>query len=141
MGEAMATRLISKGWDLIVFDNLPTQVAKVASRGAEGAFSAKDAVKKLSGQKLVWIMAPHAAVDSIIEQILPALKKGDVVIDGGNSFYKDSVRRAEMLAKKAGATLPEFLEPFYFRVSACVLCSPTKGGTVELAEKPPQQKA
>ena len=48
---------------------------------------------------------------------------------------------AEMLAKKAGATLPEFLEPFYFRVSACVLCSPTKGGTVELAEKPPQQKA
>ncbi len=98
MGANMARRLMRAGHTCVAFDVFPESVEKMAAEGATGAKSLQDFVSKLTGPRVVWMMVPAGNVDSTIEQIAPLLSAGDILIDGGNSFYRDDVERAERLA-------------------------------------------
>ena len=98
MGANMSERLVLGGHRVISYDRSPEAVQRVVDKGAVGAHSLADFVKQLSLPRAVWLMVPSGdPVDQTIEQLLPNLSKGDVIIDGGNSNYKDSIRRAEKL--------------------------------------------
>ncbi len=98
MGANMAKRLLEGGHKVVGFDRDPQAVRKIVDDGNEGANSIDDLMSKLSSPKIVWIMVPAGKpVDDTIDMLIPKLKPGDVLIDGGNSYYKDSVRRAKKL--------------------------------------------
>ena len=98
MGANMTERLVLGGHRLITFDRSPEAIQRVVDKGALGAHSLADFVKQLSLPRAIWLMVPSGdPVDQTIEQLLPNLSKGDILIDGGNSKYKDSIRRAEKL--------------------------------------------
>jgi len=99
MGGNMSERLMKGGHEVVVFDRSPESIAKYVSQGGTAASSAKDATSKLSSPRVVWIMVPAGKpVDDTIASIMPGLGKGDVIIDGGNSNYRETLRRAGMLA-------------------------------------------
>ncbi len=100
MGANMVRRLIGGGHDCVVFDMSPEAVAGLVKEKAVGASSLADFVKKLAKPRAVWLMVPAAVVDKTIADLFPLLEKGDVVIDGGNSYYVDDIRRAKELAAK-----------------------------------------
>src|SRR5215472_4202734 len=100
MGANMVHRLIAGGHQCVVFDRSPKAVEELARAKAVGAASVVDLVKKLETPRAVWLMVPAAAVDATIEELLPHLTPGDIVVDGGNSYYVDDIRRAEQLANK-----------------------------------------
>ena len=98
MGANMTERLVLGGHRVVSYDRSPEAVQRVIDKGALGARSLADFVRQLSVPRAVWLMVPSGnPVDETIEQLLPILTKGDVIIDGGNSNYKDSIRRAEKL--------------------------------------------
>ena len=98
MGANMTERLVLGGHRLITFDRNPEAIQRVVDKGALGAHSLADFIKQLSLPRAIWLMVPSGdPVDQTIEQLLPNLSKGDILIDGGNSNYKDSIRRAEKL--------------------------------------------
>ena len=98
MGANMTERLVMGGHRVISFDRSPQAIQRVVDIGAVGAHSLADFVKQLSLSRAIWLMVPSGdPVDQTIEQLLPNLAKGDILIDGGNSNYKDSIRRAERL--------------------------------------------
>jgi 6-phosphogluconate dehydrogenase len=84
----------------VVFDRSPKAVEELAQAGAVAASSIVDLVKKLETPRALWLMVPAAAVDATIDDLLPHLTPGDIVIDGGNSYYVDDIRRAKALAPK-----------------------------------------
>jgi 6-phosphogluconate dehydrogenase len=98
MGANMVRRLITGGHDCVVFDMSPKAVAELTKEKAIGATSLQDLVKKLQKPRAVWLMVPAAVVDKSIADLLPLLEKGDILIDGGNSYYIDDIRRAKVLA-------------------------------------------
>jgi 6-phosphogluconate dehydrogenase len=100
MGANMVRRLISGGHECVVFDVSQKAVAALAKERAVGASSLADFAKKLSKPRAVWLMVPAAVVDRSIADLLPLLEKGDILIDGGNSYYVDDIRRAKELAPK-----------------------------------------
>ncbi|HVO52535.1 MAG TPA: decarboxylating 6-phosphogluconate dehydrogenase [Thermoanaerobaculia bacterium] len=100
MGANMVRRLIGGGHECVVFDMSPRAVADLAKEKAIGASSLADFVGKLAKPRAVWLMVPAAVVDSSIADLLPFLEKGDTLIDGGNSYYVDDIRRAKELAPK-----------------------------------------
>src|SRR5436853_248110 len=100
MGANMARRLIKKGHDCVVFDRSPKAVSELVQENAVGAASLPDLVKKLEKPRAVWLMVPAAVVDNTIADLLPDLAAGDILIDGGNSYYVDDMRRAQELAQK-----------------------------------------
>jgi 6-phosphogluconate dehydrogenase len=100
MGANMVRRLIRGGHDCVVFDMSPKAVAELAKEKARGASSLGDLAKKLAKPRAVWLMVPAAVVDETIVQILPGLEPGDILIDGGNSYYIDDIRRAAQLQPK-----------------------------------------
>ena len=101
MGGSMSERLMKGGHEMIVFDRAPEAIAKYAAMGAVGASSAPDAAGKMPAPRVVWIMVPAGKpVDDTIAAMLPVLQKGDVMIDGGNSNFHDSIRRAAELQPK-----------------------------------------
>ena len=100
MGANMVRRLIGGGHDCVVFDMSPKAVAQLAKEKAVGASSLADFVKKLAKPRAVWLMVPAAVVDRTIADLLPLLEKGDILIDGGNSYYVDDIRRAKELTPK-----------------------------------------
>jgi 6-phosphogluconate dehydrogenase len=100
MGANMVRRLIKEGHQCVVFDMSPKAVQELTQEKAVGAASLADFVKKLEKPRSVWLMVPAAVVDKSIADLLPLLEKGDVVIDGGNSYYVDDIRRAKELAPK-----------------------------------------
>lgn len=101
MGRSMVFRLLSKGFEVVVYDRIPDLVKEVNSNGARGVLSLKELARTLSEPKIIWSMVPAGRpVDEVIDGILPYLREKDVVIDGGNSYYKNSIRRAEKLRKK-----------------------------------------
>src|SRR5438094_1959078 len=100
MGANMVRRLITAGHRCIVFDRIPKAVEDLAREKAVGAASLADLVKKLDKPRAVWLMVPAAVVDQMIADLLPHLEEGDVLIDGGNSYYVDDIRRAGELAPK-----------------------------------------
>src|SRR5208283_5781930 len=100
MGANMVRRLLKGGHDCVVFDMSPKAVQELAEEHAVGAVSFVDLVKKLEKPRAVWLMVPAAVVDHTIADLLPALEPGDILIDGGNSYYIDDIRRAKELAQK-----------------------------------------
>jgi len=102
MGANMTERLVMGGHRVISFDRSPQAIQRVVDIGAVGAHSLADFVKQLALPRAIWLMVPSGdRVDQTIEQLLPSLSKGDILIDGGNSNYKDSIRRAEKLKRQS----------------------------------------
>jgi 6-phosphogluconate dehydrogenase len=99
MGANMARRLLHGGHKCVVFDTNAANVEALVREGAVGASSLEDLVGKLEGPKPIWMMVPAAAVDTMINKIAPLLKEGDILIDGGNSYYIDDIRRSNELRK------------------------------------------
>ena len=100
MGANMVRRLIQKGHDAVVFDVSPKAVEGLVQEKATGAESLSDLVRKLKKPRAVWLMVPAAVVDQAIAGLVPHLEPGDTLIDGGNSYYVDDIRRARELAPK-----------------------------------------
>ena len=100
MGANMVRRLIGGGHQGVVFDLSAQAVAALAKENAVGASSLKDFASKLAKPRAVWLMVPAAAVDKTIADLLPHLESGDILIDGGNSYYVDDIRRARELGPK-----------------------------------------
>jgi 6-phosphogluconate dehydrogenase len=100
MGANMVRRLIRKGHNCVVFDRSPQAVGELVKENAVGAESLIDLVKKLAKPRAVWLMVPAAVVDQTIADLLPHLEAGDILIDGGNSYYVDDIKRAKDLAPK-----------------------------------------
>jgi 6-phosphogluconate dehydrogenase len=98
MGANMVRRLMHRGHEAVVFDLNADAVAQLASEGATGGASLEDFVAKLAPPRAVWLMVPAAVVDRTLDGLLPLLDADDVVIDGGNSNYRDDQRRAERAA-------------------------------------------
>ncbi len=98
MGANMVRRLMRDGHQCVVFDMFPKAVEALVAEKATGASSMQDFVSKLAKPRSVWLMVPAAVVDSTIQQLLPLLEPGDTIIDGGNSYYIDDIRRSEELA-------------------------------------------
>ena len=100
MGANMVRRLLQGGHDCVVFDRSATAVADLTREKATGAASLAEFVQKLQTPRAVWLMVPAAAVDDTLADLVPLLGKGDIVIDGGNSYYVDDIRRAQTLSAK-----------------------------------------
>jgi 6-phosphogluconate dehydrogenase len=100
MGANMVRRLLKGGHQCVVFDRSPMAVQELIREQAVGASSLADFVKKLAKPRAVWLMVPAAVVDESITDLLPLLESGDILIDGGNSYYIDDIRRAKELAPK-----------------------------------------
>jgi 6-phosphogluconate dehydrogenase len=100
MGANMVRRLIKDGHQCVVFDRSPDAVKDLVKEKAVGAASLADLVKKLNKPRTVWLMVPAAAVDGTIADLSPLLEGGDILIDGGNSYYVDDIQRAKELAAK-----------------------------------------
>ena len=100
MGANMVRRLMKAGHQCVVYDRNADAVKELAAAGATGATSSADLVKKLTAPRAVWLMVPAAVVDSSIQELSPLLQKDDILIDGGNSYYVDDIRRAKDLKSK-----------------------------------------
>ncbi len=100
MGANMVRRLIKAGHECIVFDIFPKAVEDMVKEKAVGSASIADMVSKMQKPRALWLMVPAAIVDKSIAEILPLLDSDDILIDGGNSYYIDDIRRAKELTKK-----------------------------------------
>ena len=100
MGANMVRRLLRGGHQCLVFDRSPNVVGELVREKAIGATSLADLVKKLEKPRTIWLMVPAAVVDTMIADLLPHLEAEDILIDGGNSYYVDDIRRAKELAAK-----------------------------------------
>jgi len=100
MGANMVRRLQKGGHDCVVFDRSPPAVQAMVKEGATGAESLAAFVKQLAKPRAVWVMVPAGVVDATLAELLPLLEAGDTVIDGGNSYFKDDIRRAKDLAAR-----------------------------------------
>jgi 6-phosphogluconate dehydrogenase len=100
MGANMVKRLLKNGHTSVVFDRSQKAVDDLVSAGAVGASSYEDLVSKLAKPRAIWLMIPAAVVDEAIAAIAPHLESGDMLIDGGNSYYIDDIRRSQELAPK-----------------------------------------
>ena len=101
MGANMAMRLMKAGHECVVYDSHPEPVQELVKQGAKGSTSLAAFVKTLAKPRAVWLMVPAAAVDPVLASLTPLLETGDIVADGGNSYYHDDIRRAAQL-KVAG---------------------------------------
>jgi 6-phosphogluconate dehydrogenase len=101
MGANMVRRLLKAGHECVVFDLSPKAVQELVEERAVGSSSLEDFVKKLTKPRAVWLMVPAAVVDRTIADVLPHLERDDILIDGGNSYYIDDIRRAGELAPRA----------------------------------------
>jgi 6-phosphogluconate dehydrogenase len=97
MGANMVRRLMRDGHECVVFDVSAAAVKGLEGEGAIGATSMQDFVAKLSRPRAAWMMVPAAVVDQTLEQLAPLMEAGDIIIDGGNSYYRDDVERAKRL--------------------------------------------
>ncbi|MFO0950337.1 MAG: decarboxylating 6-phosphogluconate dehydrogenase [Isosphaeraceae bacterium] len=100
MGANMVLRLQRGGHNCVVYDTHPEAAAPLVAAGATASTSLQDFVSKLAKPRAVWLMIPAGIVDRVLDQIVPLLEPGDIVIDGGNSYYKDDILRGERLAAK-----------------------------------------
>jgi 6-phosphogluconate dehydrogenase len=101
MGGNMVQRLLQGGQQVVVFDQSAAALKPHVAMGAKGAKDLTDLCGQLESPRVVWVMVPAgAAVENTIDQLLPGLSRGDIIIDGGNSNYKDSIRRAARLKEK-----------------------------------------
>jgi 6-phosphogluconate dehydrogenase len=133
MGSNMVERLLEKQHAVVAFDRDENSIKAAKDKGAQSADTLAELVAAVSAPRLVWIMVPHQAVDAVLKELTPLLTKGDTVIDGGNSPYKESIRRAKEL--EAGGI--DFLDagvsggPAGARNGACIMV----GGRKEVFQK------
>ncbi len=133
MGYNMVELLLDKRHQVVVYNRSKEPVKRLAQRGAQPAESIQSLAAALAQPRLVWLMVPHQAVDDVLKDLVPLLAKGDTVIDGGNSPYKESMRRAAEL-EKGGV---DFLDagtsggPGGARTGACIMV----GGKKEVFQK------
>jgi 6-phosphogluconate dehydrogenase len=100
MGANMVRRLLKGGHECVAFDRNPQAVKELANEGSKGAASLDELVQKLKPPRAVWLMVPAGVVDRTLADLTPRLSQGDIVIDGGNSYYIDDIRRASELKAK-----------------------------------------
>ena len=101
MGMNMARRLLQGGHEVVAYNRTPNKTEEIVKEGALGSFSLEELVDKLTAPKVVWMMLPAGKpVDDHLEQLKELLAPDDIVIDGGNTYYKDDIRRAKMMAEK-----------------------------------------
>jgi 6-phosphogluconate dehydrogenase len=100
MGANMVRRLMRDGHDCVVYDRSADAVSGLAKEGATGANALAEFVNDLKPPRAIWLMVPAAVVDASVDDLLPLLERGDCIIDGGNSYYIDDIRRAKELAAK-----------------------------------------
>ena len=100
MGANMVRRLLRGGHHCVVFDRSPSVVKQLADEKAAGTYSLAELAKNLDKPRAIWLMVPAAVVDKTIADLVPHLEEGDILIDGGNSYYVDDIRRARELAPK-----------------------------------------
>jgi len=100
MGANMVRRLLQGGHECVVFDESPEAVQRLVKEKAVGVSSIQDLVKRLQKPRAIWLMVPAAVVDNAIGDLVPHLEAGDIIIDGGNSYYVNDIRRATELAPK-----------------------------------------
>ncbi len=99
MGANMVRRLIKGGHSCVVFDNSPDAVKALEKEGAIPSYSLKEMADKLQKPRAVWLMVPAGVVDQTVQQLQPLLEAKDIIIDGGNSYYVDDIRRAKALSE------------------------------------------
>jgi 6-phosphogluconate dehydrogenase len=97
MGASMVTRLLRARHDCVVHDRQPEGMAALTALGARASTSLQDLVRQLEPPRAIWLMVPAAGVDELLAQLVPLLARGDTVIDGGNSHYRDDLKRAATL--------------------------------------------
>src|ERR1700730_2873051 len=98
MGANMVRRLMRGGHECVVFDLNPDNVKQLAGEGAAGATSLEDLVRRLAPPRAVWVMVPAGEpTENTVNSLAQPMEPGDVIIDGGNSYFKDDVRRAKAL--------------------------------------------
>jgi 6-phosphogluconate dehydrogenase len=101
MGANMARRLMRDGHRIVAFDVNPEAIAELEKDGAEGASSLEEMAAKLSAPRSVWVMVPAGEItEKTVEDVATVLEPGDAIVDGGNSYYRDDIRRAETLREK-----------------------------------------
>ena len=99
MGANMVRRLTKGGHECVVYDNSQDAVQALAKEGATASSSLSDMVSKLQAPRALWLMIPAGVVDPMVEQLVPLLEPGDIIIDGGNSYYVDDLRRAKTVGE------------------------------------------
>lgn len=100
MGYGMVLNLLEHGHQVVAYNRSPEPIKELEKKGAVPAFTIKELTEKLEGQKIIWLMVPWQVVDSVIDEVLPFLKEGDILIDGGNSPYVETIRRAKVVTGK-----------------------------------------
>ncbi|WP_019910565.1 phosphogluconate dehydrogenase (NAD(+)-dependent, decarboxylating) [Paenibacillus sp. HW567] len=100
MGFNLGQNLLEHGHEVVAFDVNSTAVAELEAKGATGAESLTELAAKLDAPRIAWVMVPHTFVDSVIAELTPLLSKGDIIIEAGNSHYKESIRRHQELAEQ-----------------------------------------
>jgi len=100
MGAGMVRRLLRGGHECVVYDTSAEHVSSLSGEGAIGASSLEDFVEKLHEPRAIWLMVPAAVVDNSLNDLAPLIKADDIIIDGGNSYYIDDIRRAKALLSR-----------------------------------------
>lgn len=134
MGRNMVERLVLDfNYRVTAYDTSEEAINEIESLGARGAYTIADLAEKLAPPRTVWIMVPHKAVSSVLDELAPHLEEGDTVIDGGNSFYKNSIEHAKKLKKQGVYFLDAGVSggPGGAREGACIMV----GGDEEQFEK------
>ncbi len=133
MGYNMVELLLEKGHKVVAYNRSAGPVQKIAQEGAKPADSIRSLVAALEPPRLVWLMVPHQAVDDVLKDLVPHLAKGDTIIDGGNSPYTESIRRAKELGGKGIDFLDAGVSggPRGARTGACIMV----GGRPEVFRK------
>ncbi|MBE0426536.1 MAG: decarboxylating 6-phosphogluconate dehydrogenase [Nitrospirae bacterium] len=133
MGSNMVERLLEKGHEVVVFDNNEDAVKNISRHGAEPAYSLQTLASALITPRLIWIMVPHHAVDSVIKGLSPFIQPADTLIDGGNSPYKETIKRSRELQEKGINFLDAGVSggPSGARTGACIMV----GGRKDIFER------
>jgi 6-phosphogluconate dehydrogenase len=133
MGYNMVELLLDKKHEVVAYNRSEGPVRKIAQRGAQPAGSFGELVSAVLSPRLIWIMVPYQAVDPVLRELAPLLAKGDTVIDGGNSPYKDSIRRAKELEARGIDFIDAGVSggPAGARNGACIMV----GGRKEVFQK------
>jgi len=100
MGANMVRRLMRDGHECVVIDNSPENVEQMVNEGAIGSKDLADMVSKMERPRALWMMVPAAVVERLIDEVIPLLDEGDILIDGGNSYYKDDINHSKRLVDK-----------------------------------------
>lgn len=133
MGLGMVELLLEKGYEVVAYNRSPEPTKEAEGHGATGAYGLKELVAHLETPRTLWLMVPHQAVDAVLAELTPLLAGGDTVIDGGNSFFEESIRRHGELSAIGINFLDAGISggPSGARNGACIMV----GGQKEVAEK------